>query len=158
MSTPTFPHRVTDSNSRLMLYNNSITAESMKLENHNLDQDLIYRVVGGWWQKLVSYKSVSATANDYIKQTPLPWLALTQLLIVLLYSTDDRSVQGGVYRQRCTPNQSAEHNKLVKSWQMTTWGDYKARQIPRRNAWDLNKKVVDMPRFVLLCNYLAFYY
>lgn len=38
----------------------------------NLDQDLIYRVVVADDGKLVGYKSVSATANDYIKQTPLP--------------------------------------------------------------------------------------
>ncbi|MBW4641355.1 MAG: DUF4335 domain-containing protein [Gloeocapsa sp. UFS-A4-WI-NPMV-4B04] len=38
----------------------------------NVDQDLIYRVVVADNGKLVGYKSVSATANDYIKQTPLP--------------------------------------------------------------------------------------
>lgn len=38
----------------------------------NVDQDLIYRVVVADDGKLVGYKSVSATANDYIKQTPLP--------------------------------------------------------------------------------------
>ncbi len=38
----------------------------------NVDQDLIYRVVVADNGKLVGYKSVSATANNYIKQTPLP--------------------------------------------------------------------------------------
>lgn len=40
----------------------------------NVDQDLTYRVVVAADGKLVGYKSVSATANDYIKQTPLPEL------------------------------------------------------------------------------------
>lgn len=38
----------------------------------NLEQDLTYRVVMAADGAIVGYKSVSATANDYIEQTPLP--------------------------------------------------------------------------------------
>ncbi len=38
----------------------------------NLEQDLTYRVVVAADGAIVGYKSVSATANDYIEQTPLP--------------------------------------------------------------------------------------
>lgn len=38
----------------------------------NLEQDLTYRVVMATDGAMVGYKSVSATANDYIAQTPLP--------------------------------------------------------------------------------------
>jgi len=38
----------------------------------NLEQDLTYRVVVAADGALVGYKSVSATANDYIERTPLP--------------------------------------------------------------------------------------
>lgn len=38
----------------------------------NLKQDLTYRVVMAADGAIVGYKSVSATANDYIEQTPLP--------------------------------------------------------------------------------------
>ena len=72
-STPTAAPEITDSVQvnalQQQLYNQ--LNQNWKTRS-NLDQDLIYRVVVADDGKLVGYKSVSATANDYIKQTPLP--------------------------------------------------------------------------------------
>ena len=72
-STPTAAPEITDSVQvnalQQQLYNQ--IDQNWKTRS-NLDQDLIYRVVVADDGKLVGYKSVSATANDYIKQTPLP--------------------------------------------------------------------------------------
>ena len=68
---PTVPE-ITDSSQLNALQQQLYNKLNQGWTRSNLEQDLTYRVVMAADGAIVGYKSVSATANDYIEQTPLP--------------------------------------------------------------------------------------
>lgn len=68
---PTVPE-ITDSSQLNALQQQLYNKLDQGWTRSNLEQDLTYRVVMAADGSIAGYKSVSATANDYIEQTPLP--------------------------------------------------------------------------------------